>query len=197
MGDAIAAILRRHVPEAAARVVGGRELYEAYYDGSGVNWDDLTAYGTEGWTRAAARLTARAAAADADTIPVRVIRRPVETTTALVVPETGWYAERYVDGTMGGPFYYPADSANPDDTCAAIRRIDTDAPTTWIERGATTTARAWTAEMIPEGVCALYRGGAIVDYFGVGSKRETVAIYATRKDIDTIAILPATLEGGQ
>jgi hypothetical protein len=67
-----------------------------------------------------------------------------QTAGELVVPEDGSYAVRRDDGSIGGVYYYSAGlRANGN----AIRRIDTDAPTTWIERSPTTT-RAWTAESV-------------------------------------------------
>jgi hypothetical protein len=72
-----------------------------------------------------------------------------QTAGELRVPDTGYYALRhYQDGVPS--FWHLIAGLPVADEHDAIRRIDTDAPTTWIERTPTTT-RAWTAESVPEG----------------------------------------------
>ena len=97
--------------------------------------------------RFAELLNARLRARAADVVPCRVVRRPVETVSTLVVPEDGIYATRYTSGGHA-PVNTEHDAGDTlyDDRIAAIRRIDTDAPTTWIER--TATAGGWTAESV-------------------------------------------------
>jgi hypothetical protein len=75
-----------------------------------------------------------------------------QTAGELVVPEDGIWTMRFT--LEFGPYYTDPMKYNAgyivSDIYDAIRRIDTDAPTTWIERTPATT-RAWTAESVPEG----------------------------------------------
>jgi hypothetical protein len=69
-----------------------------------------------------------------------------QTAGELVVSEDGWYAVEY--STQPRPSLLRFVRNMPiDGAVTRIRRIDTDAPTTWIERTPTTT-RAWTAESV-------------------------------------------------
>jgi hypothetical protein len=99
---------------------------------------------------------------------VRWIKRPEGQASALVVPEGGcWMFRWQLWGELGQAYtaamHYKA-GHEVSDTYDAIRRIDTDAPTTWIER-TPATAGGWTAETVPSrgSLCVLlYDDGSIV-----------------------------------
>jgi hypothetical protein len=192
-----------HVPEAAPRVVGvtasdlvqARALAGLHKMGSVPSFDHAIAH------ELTHMLAARAGAADADTIPVRVIRRPVETAEALVVPEDGWYARQYADGWALPTPMSAGEFAHPE--VQAIRRWNAEDGTLshQRERTATTTARAWTAGDVPEGdviVCGAIPDSPHIRYsctFRV--PRWDVAETANRYDATHILVLPATLDGGK
>jgi hypothetical protein len=142
-----------------------------------------------------ARLTARAGAVHADTIPVRVIRRPVETAATIADPrnQNSDAVQLFCETVNGDRFVMTAGQWPPQRECA---RWSADG-VTWHRRTATTTARAWTAEMIPGGALALYIGGNVHDFYLPGASPDDVAAYCNRHGIDEIAILPATLDGGK
>lgn len=71
-----------------------------------------------------------------------------QTAGELVVPEDGVYVFRHATAGVYAPDLNDCAAGYVvSDTYAAIRRIDTDAPTTWIERS-TTTTQAWTPESV-------------------------------------------------
>jgi hypothetical protein len=139
----LATLIRSHV--VTPSVSAGREVVPAFVE---VTWADIAASGccTNDSDRADfinARLRARAGTAG-----VQWITRPAPHAGALVVPEDGtWvfriplqYGNSYTDAALRDKGYVVSD------TYDAIRRIDTDAPTTWIER--TATAGGWTASSV-------------------------------------------------
>ena len=129
-----------------------------------------------------------------DTIPVRVIRRPTETVSALVVPEDGVYLHRSGMNPHDFPpsslrYHKKGDTVHTD--YGAIRRIDTDAPTTWIERTETQQPRAWQAGDVPKGVIVTYALGAHA-YFAT-YPRADIAVFLNRQDAPYILVLPEVL----
>ena len=181
-------ILHRHLPAPTVVEVTGDDMSdsdEVYRDNDAY----YSTYSTISQRRAAfinARLRARAGATD--TIPVRVIRRPTETVSALVVPEDGLYARRFDDGSVGPISFHYNEGERPTPDTAAIRRIDTDAPTTWIERTTTQQPRAWQAGDVPKGVIVTYALGAHA-YFAT-YPRADIAVFLNRQNAPYILVLP-------
>ena len=161
----IAEILRRHLPAGAGVVeVTGQQLCETMRAAGvpfvPIEWGVARTHEQGAYNKAAALLRAR-------TVPAvgRVVPRPVRPVTQLVVPETGKYVVRYKSGDMDGVIFplTEGDFVGWD----AIRRIDTDAPTTWIERTTAHVAREWKAEDITiTGWMMPYRNGEPVDWSG-------------------------------
>lgn len=129
------------------------------------------------------------------------VYRPVGQASALVVPEDGVYAFR-------NPRFDPADRDNPfsvfrnrchkgmrveDLRIDAIRRIDTDAPTTWIEK-TPATAGGWTAGDVEACVGQWY---VIVNEFneretwcGLRDNAENIAAGFNQNNVAAFIILP-------
>ena len=153
------AVLRRHWPAARGVVeVTGKSLMSV------LNAEDLiveSAAEKNGLhdfyarlDRAAARLRARAVSA-----PV-VVKRPTKTVSTLVVPEDGTYWCEYQSGWSQydrGAIQAMKAGTEPKHFVARIRRIDTDAPTTWITR-TEVQELDWTAADVPAGHLAYFDG---------------------------------------
>jgi hypothetical protein len=92
-----------------------------------------------------------------------------QTAGELVVPEDGIYVRRmmHTDAVSLDATVYKS-GMKVGDATAAIRRIDTDAPTTWIERS-TTTTRAWTVDTIPAPDTPFWYFGAACPKRGTGA----------------------------
>jgi hypothetical protein len=199
---------------AAPRVVTGREMFDALHDGE-FDWYESGRASHETWNAAAARLTARAGAttnsASADssvvvtetaagiqTVPVAIVRRPVETTTALPMP---W--DRGVSRST-----IIVAQCEPDMPCRLItaEQLSTyEAPVrwclpgqAWVERTPVQTARAWTA-----GDCEACVGQRVMtvsdenvtnaDHWKEGETAEHIATCFTDWGIEWYVVVP-TLE---
>jgi hypothetical protein len=208
-----------HVPEAAPRVVTGRDILRelnnvgVYLSHRGDTYVSDAMYAA--LDRAAARLTARAGAttnsASADssvvvtetaagiqTVPVAIVRRPVETTTALPMP---W--DRGVSRST-----IIVAQCEPDMPCRLItaEQLSTyEAPVrwclpgqAWVERTPVQTARAWTA-----GDCEACVGQRVMtvsdenvtnaDHWKEGETAEHIATCFTGWGIEWYVVVP-TLE---
>jgi hypothetical protein len=126
--------------------VTGEDVFRAIergYDSPVSEWPKLTDAVRKAYTDAAAFLNERTGRHATDTGWVQC--PTTQTAGELVVPETGVYmAKVQGDSLHYGP--YNMTEGNPvAPGFTAIRRIDTDAPTTWITR-TPTTSRVWTAE---------------------------------------------------
>jgi hypothetical protein len=123
-----------------------------------------------------------------DTIPVRVVRRPVERPSAfLAAPSAGLYLKRSQDGEISGPVRLP-EGCIVGRSAAAICRVDTDAPT-WIERTTVQTARAWTEEDIGDGaIVAWFPSGAVETY--PSGHRDDAVVWLNKHNAHAIAVLP-------
>jgi hypothetical protein len=125
----------------------------------------------------------------------RVVPRPVREVSQLVVPEDGTYmSKRWKRDSFCGPDRLQA-GEKLDSYWDAIIRIDTDAPTTWIERSTTREPRAWEASDVPDGNVVLYRGGRPVKAMLFASEAET-ADEANTAQADALYVLPDTLAVG-
>jgi hypothetical protein len=127
--------------------VTGEEFWTAQWP-KGSPWNALSEETRLAVAAAAERLTdmlrARAGTAG-QTTGAQWVRRPEPQAGALVAPEDGWYAKRFDNGlknfSASNTFYKAGEDMVG--SVAAIRRIDTDAPTTWIHR-TPATAGGWT-----------------------------------------------------
>ncbi len=184
----IAAILRRHALPAAPRAVVE------------VQWNDVAAAGccltdSERAEFINARLRARATTTAAPqwiTAPAR------EVAGGLVVPEDGVYVREYTDGRHLPVHENGGDTMRTD--VVRIRRIDTDAPTTWIERSAPTTVREWTAEVCEQFVgkhLFMHRASGHNFYFPFSTEdAECIARRLNEKEVTAVHILPAARADG-
>ena len=180
-------ILHRHLPAPQVVEVTAQDMAdsdEVYRD------SDAPIPGISQRRAAFINARLRARAATTDTIPVRVIRRPTETVSTLVVPEDGQYVRKVHDDVANGFHFYPAGYAN-EPSVTAIRRIDTDEPTRWIERTTTQQPRAWQAGDVPDGVIVTYALGAYA-YFAT-YPRADIAVFLNRQDAPYILVLPEVL----
>jgi hypothetical protein len=145
-----------------------------------------------------ASLRARAA----DTIACRIVKRPtvpVKGTSTLVVPENGQYVRR----GLGIPVHtvvFLMQGEELSDRITAIRRIDTDEPTTWIERTQTpdtVTTRAWEAgdclEMVGHRLLMLDDAENYADFIYADATVEQIVKYANTHEAATILVLPEGL----
>jgi hypothetical protein len=190
--DRIAAILRRHWPAGAVVVTAKMfrdALNAAWTDANGGGYDD---------DQGAAYLNARAvpAVVDPNCIWARVVPRPVREVSQLVVPENGQYASRRADGSAETYVFWARNGEVLPEKHAAIRRIDTDVPTTWIKRTTTREPRAWEASDFPA-------DADIVAYYADGSRTcwtnrdgEHRATGFNRYNATGYIVLPNTLEVG-
>jgi hypothetical protein len=118
-----------------------------------------------------------------------------QTAGELVVPEDGRYAIKFA-----GPSPQKIDVAGYKagmkigENIDAIRRIDTNEPTTWIERTPTTT-RAWTAESVQECVgrdAVVIDGDDVIDTYGnqYGADAAVWAAAFNRQGVTAFYLLP-------
>jgi hypothetical protein len=149
IADSVAQQLALRARAGTAQVVEvtNEEMYKAAMGGTDISWERCGLEARATWKRYADKLNAsvRARAGTAgQTTGAQWVRRPEGQASALVVPEDGRYAIKFA-----GPSPEKIDVAGYKtgmkigENVTAIRRIDTDAPTTWIER-TPATAGGWT-----------------------------------------------------
>jgi hypothetical protein len=191
--DMCRAVLTRHAaaPAVAQVVVAPSDLVQAR---ALAGQQKMQAFPTFDHAVAAAltdMLRARAGTAG-QTTGAQWVRRPEGSASALVVPEDGVYSYRLAhNGMIGNVTQTWGAGRVISDDYDAIRRIDTDAPTTWIER-TPATAGGWTAADIPDGAIVCYEGRNPVRWFTAGVSRDDVirGIAVDGFDVTSIYILP-------
>ncbi len=130
-------------------------------------------------------------AMDVGTATPQWIKRPKPQAGKLVVPGDGIYAKRYENGAHSTSNTGYRTGEHMTENITAIRRIDTDAPTTWIER-TPATAGGWTTSDIPAGVLVMYNESGPCRWITEKTTRKYAAEDANHYNIHIIAVLPAT-----
>ncbi len=121
-------------------------------------------------------------------LPLVVVRRPVETTTALVVPEdAGVSGEIVVEYTNGARRLTATKIA--EDWKSVARWCIPGQP--WTERTTVQTARAWTAGDVPEGEVVYYsKDGLPYSWDTAKTKRSTILNFANDTNAHALLVLP-------
>jgi hypothetical protein len=190
----------RHAPAATAGgvVITGRELFEMMWPDGSFSWE-LSA-SKENWDRLAEALRARAVPAGAP----GWVERPTGEASSLVVPEDGCWIMRHA--AKYGPVYADAmlykAGHEVSETYGAIRRIDTDAPTTWIRRQPATPG-GWTAASVEacvgQRILCEYEGSnspSVLTCTTLKIEAGEMAADLNRRKVTAYMILPPTPERG-